>query len=76
MDFTFGPGVSRRCVNVTIVNDDILEGAENFFSTLTTTDLDVILLPNEAQVVINEDPDDSMFYSIWIYILYQCIVTL
>ena len=76
MDFTFGPGVSRRCVNVTIANDDILEGAENFFSTLTTTDLDVILLPNEAEVVINEDPDDSTFYSIWIYILYQCIVTL
>ena len=62
MDLTFGPGVSRRCVIVTIANDDILEGAENFFSTLTTTDLDVILLPDEADVVINEDPDDSTFF--------------
>ena len=70
MDLTFGPGVSRRCVNVTIVNDGILEGAENFFSTLTTTDLDVILLPDEADVVINEDPDDSTFFTVFGYTSY------
>ena len=62
MDFTFGPGVSRRCVNVTIANDDILEGEEDFFSTLTTTDLDVLLIPNEAQVVIADN--NSTFYYI------------
>ena len=72
MDFIFGPGVSRSCVNMTIVNDDILEGEEDFFLTLTTTDSDVLLIPNEAQVVIADD--DSTFYIICIYIPYQCIV--
>ena len=65
MDFIFVPGVSRRCVNVTIANDDILEGVEDFFSTLTTTDRDVPLIPNEAQVVIADN--DSTFYSMYIH---------
>ena len=63
-------------MNVTIANDDILEGEEDFFSTLTATDPDLILLPDEAQVIIIEDPNDSTFYVVCIYILYQCTVTI
>ena len=62
VDFTFGPGVSRLCVEVTIEDDDILEDEEDFFATLTTTDPDVILNPDEARVVITEDPMDSKSY--------------
>ena len=62
-DFTFGPGIDRLCVDVPIVNDDILEGNEQFFGTLTTTDPDVLVNPDEATVTIIEDPNDSKSYS-------------
>ena len=59
VDFTFDPGNSRRCVDVSIVDDDILEATENFFGDLTTTDPAVTLNPDRAQVDINEDPNDG-----------------
>ena len=62
-DFTFSPGISRLCVNVPIVNDDILEGNEDFFTSLTTTDAAVILNPDEAMVSILEDPTDGKSHS-------------
>ena len=62
VDFTFGPGVSRLCVEVTVMNDDILEDGEFFFAALTTTDPDVFLNPDEARVVITEDATDSKSY--------------
>ena len=59
VDFVFGPGVDRVCANVPIVNDDIFEGVENFFASLTTSDSAVTLSPDEAEVIILEDPDDG-----------------
>ena len=44
---------------VTIVNDDILEGAENFRASLTTSDSAVILDTDTTQVSIIEDPNDG-----------------
>ena len=54
MDFTFGPRISRHCVNVTIVNDNLPEGDEVFYLTINTTDPNVNLNPNEAMVVISD----------------------
>ena len=52
VDFTFGPGVSRQCVNVSIEDDIPLENTETFFGNLTTTDAGVTLNPDTAQVDI------------------------
>ena len=38
-----------------IVNDNIAEDTEDFFSTLTTTDPDVFLGPDEARAIILSD---------------------
>ena len=62
VDFTFGPGVSRLCVEVTIEDDDILEDEEDFFGTLTTTDPGVTLSPDLILVIIREDSFDGKSY--------------
>ena len=59
VNFVFDADNSRRCVTVPIEDDDILEDTENFFGELTTTDPAVLLLPDIAEVVITEDPDDG-----------------
>ena len=48
-------------MNVTIVNDDIVENTENFFANLTTTDTLLTLDPDVAEVIISEDSSDSEF---------------
>ena len=40
------------CVNITILDDDILEGDHTFTVTLTTLDPDVMLGSNEATITI------------------------
>ena len=59
LELTFDPGSTQNCVTVTIVNDDILETAEAFRASLTTTDSAVTLSTDTAQVTIIEDFSDS-----------------
>ena len=56
-----------------IRNDDIPEDTEDFFSTLTTTDPDVFLGPDEARAIILEDTCDRKFYR---HSAHQCTITL
>ena len=56
--FTYNAVNSRRCVDVFIENDDILEAQERFLGSLTTTDF-TILDPQQTEVLIDEDPNDS-----------------
>ena len=60
VDLTFSADSSRICQDIPIEDDDILEGTENLFADLTTSDPDVILDPNETEILIFEDPNDSM----------------
>ena len=55
--FTFGPGSTRQCVGITVQEDGVVEGEEDFILTLNSTD-DVVLVPDTATVVI-EDFDES-----------------
>ena len=56
----FNDDVTRQCVNVSIVNDDILENTENFFASVTTTVQNVFINPARAEVEIREDPTNGM----------------
>lgn len=60
---TFVPGFDRVCVTVSIADDGVLEGTENFFGTLTTTDSSVVLTPDEAQVNIIEGGENILLSS-------------
>ena len=51
----FSASVNRICINVSSVQDDILEEDEDFTLTLTTTDGSVDLNPDEATVTIIDD---------------------
>lgn len=64
MDFTpisqlqlvFRPNSSlEQCVDISIANDDILEGSEILFVELTTSDPDLILDPAIATVSIMDN---------------------
>ena len=60
MDFTFDSVNDQHCVNVSIVDDNVLEGTESFFGSLTTADTATVLNPNRTDVQIFEDSSDSM----------------
>ena len=61
MELTFSVGSPRNCQDIPIQDDDILEGTENLFTNLSTSDPDVILAPDVTEVLILEDPNDSMY---------------
>ena len=52
---TFDPGERMKEVGVTLLDDFILEGTENFHVTLSTEEVDIILTPATAVVNIVED---------------------
>ena len=52
--WTFSDTVSMRCVTVSALDDDILEGNQTFFVNLTTSNTDVILNPAAAEVTITD----------------------
>ncbi len=49
----FAPGQVKQCVNITILEDDILEGPEDFQTTLSTSVDRVTLNPEMATVNID-----------------------
>ena len=61
---TFQPEKELAFVNVTIVDDDVLEGVETFTATLTTEDSGVAILTGGIATVTITD-NDSM---LWAYI--------
>ena len=60
MELSFSAGNPRNCQDIPIEDDDILEGVENLFANLTTSDPEVILSPDVTEILILQDPNDSM----------------
>ena len=60
MELTFSAGNPRNCQDIPIEDDDILEGVENLFANLTTSDPEVILSPDVTEILILQDPNDGM----------------
>ena len=57
---TFDGSTSLQCVNIPIIEDVILEENERFTVSITTTDTDVILNPDNGEVIIlNDDGQHS-----------------
>jgi len=57
---TFIPGSmdgDMKCVDITILDDDALEGDQIFTVTLTTSDPAVLLVNDELTVTIRDDAD-------------------
>ena len=46
---------ATRCVDITIIDDDALEGNQTFTVTLTTSDLSVVILSDETTVLIMDN---------------------
>ena len=57
---TFDGANTQRCVNVSALDDELLEGEENLFLDLDTEEPTVVLDPEEAEVRIN-DTDRKLF---------------
>ena len=51
----FSAGQERRCVNVTILDDNLLEGPEDFEATLETLMPRVTLNPERSTINIGDD---------------------
>ena len=57
VDLMFGPRNNKRCVVIPVLNDTVPEAPEHFRVALsmTTPQAGVILTPDSATVVINDD---------------------
>ena len=55
MELIFRPAVVSQCINVSIVDDSVLESTEEFTVELSTTDLDVMLVNSSASVILLDD---------------------
>ena len=62
MPLLFPPGTSRQCVEIFIVDDDLLETFETFSVELTTTDESVFPIRNSSTIVIVDN--DSEFSNV------------
>lgn len=58
----FPPGTSRQCVEIFIMDDDVLESIETFSVQLTTTDESVFPIRNSSTVDIVDN--DSKFCTV------------
>ncbi len=58
----FTPSISQHNVSVTIINDAIVEGPENFFGNLMGTAGLVMAAPNLATITISVDTSDRKLY--------------
>ena len=54
------PDNATRCLNITIVDDDALEGDQTFISSLTTADPDVILGTTQTDITITDNDGQCM----------------
>ena len=76
----FDAATLSRQINISIVNDDILENREVFYGNLSTSDGAVQLNPAAATVDISETPGDDSKYILTclvfkVSIVYQLILT-
>ena len=56
---TFEPGDTAQFVDISIVNDDVLEGVEMFTATLTTDDSNVDISSNDTATITITDDDSK-----------------
>ena len=59
----FGPGISKQCAVIPVTNDTDPEVPEHFSVVLTTPLAGVILTPDNATVVINDDDGKNFFFN-------------
>ena len=62
VDLVFGPSSRKRCALIPVLNDMVPEVPEHFsvFLSMRTPLAGVILTPNNATVVINDDDGECM----------------
>ena len=62
VDLVFGPSSRKRCALIPVLNDVVPEVPEHFsvFLSMRTPLAGVILTPNNATVVINDDDGECM----------------
>ncbi len=56
----FSPGQVKQCVDITILDDNILEKNETFQITLSTSVARVTLCPNANSTIIDKDDGESI----------------
>ncbi len=54
-DLVFSENTVRVCREVSTEEDDVLEADEEFVLTLDTSDLDVVVDPDQATIAITDD---------------------
>ena len=62
---------TTACINVTILEDEILEGPESFFVVLSTTDPAVNIMERNTEVVILDNDSELLSQECFKYYIYM-----
>lgn len=52
---TFGPGVTEKKIEVTVINDNVYEGLQEFYAELSTNEMQVNIFQTDAMAQIVDD---------------------
>ena len=70
-EVAFAPGDTLQTIVVTINNDNVYEGLEEFTAELTTTDSEVDIFQPDVTARINDDDGkQTMLFVPWLYVFY------
>ena len=72
---TFAPDESVQIVNVTVVNDGILENTEMFTAMLTATPGSMVMIgaADTATATITDDDSKPQCHQVWCDLLLSCV---
>ena len=66
-------GQSQICVNITIINDDIVEGLENYLFEVSSSDPRVDIINSRTTLIIEDDDcKDACLTIIFAMVFYCC----
>ena len=69
----FTSGQSQICVNITIINDDIVEGLENYLFEVSSSDPRVDIINSRTTLIIEDyDCKDACFITTLFALIFYC----
>lgn len=71
---TFGPGVTEKTIEVTVINDNVYEGLQEFSAELSTNEMQVNIFQTDAMAQIIDDDGKLISAVCYISVVMQATV--
>lgn len=71
---TFSPGVLEKTIEVTVINDNVYEGLQEFYAELSTNEMQVNIFQTDAMAQIIDDDGKLMSHAYNVGIVVQATI--